>query len=457
MEHKIDKIKANPLEGSPFWVNLYTDGGSRGNPGEAAIGYVIYDDQDQPIFEYARPIGIETNNVAEYTAMIEGLKKSLELGYTKIALFMDSELIVKQIKKEYRVKNPDLKILYDKAVSLISKCSYFEIRHVRREKNKEADRLVNLALDKETTHQKSYTEDKQTNQQTIHNPSSDQTMEHKINEQKTMERKTTQLQTVELQQKVRRLRERIQKEEQVVVALSGGVDSSLLAKISHEVLGEKAYAMTIAAANIPEEDIRFVEDFVRETGIHHEFVPVDIFAMEELIKNPQDRCYICKKMLFQAIKERSAKLGIATLYDGSNVDDLSEDRPGMKALQELEIQSPLLEEGFTKADIRDYARSLGLASHDKEAMACMLTRIPYNQEITKIKLRSIEKGEAYLRNLGYHKVRVRANQTMAKIEMEEGQIPVFFATGDYLKVKDQLKELGFDTVVLDLEGYRQGK
>lgn len=411
-------------------IRLFTDGGSRGNPGEAAVGYVIYDKDGEVLYRYAEPIGIRTNNYAEYMAMIEGLEKALTLG-DRVFLSMDSELIVKQIKREYKVKNADLKPLYDEAIRLISKFEHFEIRHVRRENNKEADRLVNLALDRNQRFEEIGFEFRQEKPIEIEKmPAEDD--------------------------KMKRLRERIRSDQRVMVAFSGGVDSSLLAKICQEELGANCHAVTIQASNISIKEREQAERFVRQTGIDHRWIDVDIYSIEDLVKNEKDRCYTCKKFLFSRIVEEAQKIGIQTIYDGSTADDLSDYRPGMKALKELGIVSPMMEANFTKDDIRRYSKALALETHDKEAMACLITRIPYRQEITERKLRMIEEAEEVVRSLGYHQVRVRMYEDWAKIEIAPEEIGVFVQSGDYRIVDVRLRTIGFAQVSLDLSGYRSG-
>lgn len=412
-------------------MQLYTDGGSRGNPGEAAIGYILYNEQGEVLCRFGSPIGIRTNNYAEYTAMIEGLRRALTFGKS-IHLSMDSELIVKQIKKEYKVKNMDLKPLYDEAVLLISKFEYFEIRHVRRENNREADKLVNLALDG--------------NCQIDEEPMS----------LKKEKEKSFAASSPETCPKMEALRKKIREDHRVMIAFSGGVDSSLLAKVCKEELGENCRAVTIRAANIPASELEQAERFAKRYGINHRFVDVDIYAVEGLSGNEEDRCYTCKKFLLAKVWEEAKKNGIDIVYDGSTKDDLSDYRPGMKALRELNVQSPLMQAEFTKKEVRSESKKLGLETHDHEAMACLITRIPYHHPITEQKLRMAEEAERVLRQFGYRGVRVRVYEKLAKIEIAPAQIESFIQSKDYLAICERLKAIGFSQIALDLEGYRSG-
>lgn len=409
-------------------IQLYTDGGSRGNPGEAAIGYILYDEQGSLLYEYGAPIGVQTNNHAEYKAMIEGLRRCLTMGCVRVVLSMDSELVVKQIKGEYKVRNQELKRLYEEATGLISKLEYFEIRHVRRENNKEADRLVNLALDSEAVHQK--------NDLSVHEGEDES-------------------QVTVLKGKIQKLHELIAKEEKVLIAFSGGVDSSLLAYICRDLLRDRACCVTIRADNLSQEELKSVESFVCSHQMKHCFLDVDIYENSDLLCNEEERCYHCKRQFFQEIRKLAERNQIETIYDGSNADDRLDYRPGMRAALEFGVKSPLLEAGFTKQDIRNYSRQLGLDTAEKEAMPCLITRIPYGYPVKSDQLRRIEQAETFIRSLGYCQVRVRAYGNMAKIEMDETQVLVFMNSKDYISVREKLSTIGFEQVVLDLNGYQR--
>lgn len=415
-------------------VKLYTDGGSRGNPGDAAIGYVLYSEEEEAIFRYAEPIGKATNNAAEYTAMLKGLEKAVEIGAGQVRLYMDSELIVKQIKREYKVKNEELRLLYDRATDMISKFNRFEIRHVRREYNKEADRLVNLALDKNEIFEEDL--------------------------RRGLEEGNPPLPAEEihpaLEKKIEILHQRILEDGEAVLAFSGGVDSSLLAAVCHQLLADRFIAMTVRSSNMTEEELRSVKRFADSSQMPHQFVDIDIYRIEDLTKNEEQRCYLCKKALFSEIIRRAKERGITRIYDGSNLDDRSDYRPGMRALKELSVVSPLMDAGFTKSDIREYSKRLGLETHDKEAMACLITRIPYHEEITEEKLRRIEAAEKTVRSFGYTQVRVRCFEDLAKIEIAAEEIRRFIDSKDYLSIRRELLRLGFSQVSLDLGGYVSG-
>jgi uncharacterized protein len=240
----------------------------------------------------------------------------------------------------------------------------------------------------------------------------------------------------------------------VAIAFSGGVDSSFLLAAAKKVLGDKVLALTVKTPYIPDNELTEAVDFCTEHGIKHRIIHMDI--MKEILNNPPNRCYLCKKHLFAAMKSEAAKSAIQHLLDGTNADDIGDYRPGMVALQELHIRSPLLENKLTKENIRDLSRKLGLVTADKPAYACLLTRLPYDYEVKTDELRRIEKAELYLDSLGYRFARVRNHGGIARIELESKSIRDFNHTGDSDKIVRYFKSLGYEFVTLDLEGYRTG-
>lgn len=240
----------------------------------------------------------------------------------------------------------------------------------------------------------------------------------------------------------------------VAVAFSGGVDSTFLLRVCQDAIGKDVIGITVKAPYIPDREIKEVEDIVEELKIEHYFLE---FPMLEAIKyNPEDRCYICKTHVFSKIKEFSKEIGINYVVDGSNLDDTKDYRPGMKALKELNIKSPLLECKFTKKDIREISKELGLVTWDKPSYACLLSRIPYGEEIKIEELKKIEQGESYLAEVGFKGARIRSYGDLARIEVYNEQMNNFLDKNIRRSVIEGLKNVGYKYVTLDLEGYRTG-
>lgn len=240
-----------------------------------------------------------------------------------------------------------------------------------------------------------------------------------------------------------------------VVAFSAGVDSTLLAKIVSEELGEKGYALTISSPFNPELETGEAVNLAAEFGIKHLVVEIEKFS-PTILSNPKDRCYHCKKAIFTKIQEEAKKLGVENVLDGSNVDDLSDYRPGKIALEELGIKSPLLEAGWSKADIRDYSRQLGLPTWEKPAFACLASRIPYAEEITLDKLKMVERAESYLQASGLKQYRVRCHGEMARVELLPEDRKKYYSDEMMDSLSAKLKEFGFKFVALDCSGYKMG-
>ena len=240
----------------------------------------------------------------------------------------------------------------------------------------------------------------------------------------------------------------------LAIAFSGGVDSVFLLHTAKEALGVRVVALTVNSAYIPDWEIEEARTMAEEMGIKHHVIEVPI--PEQILNNPSDRCYLCKTFLFTMLKNFAAKHGYSHLADGSNADDTREHRPGMKALRELNILSPLLDAGFTKSDIRTASKEADLRTWNKPAYACLLTRIPYETRISKELLRKIERSETFLIELGIRAVRVRTHDNLARIETEPFYIEKIFKEKLMAKITKQLKCFGFSYVTLDMEGYRTG-
>jgi len=241
----------------------------------------------------------------------------------------------------------------------------------------------------------------------------------------------------------------------VAVALSGGVDSVLLARVCMEVLGTQALAITLVAPFFAKQEKEDACKIAALIGIKHILLEENKIG-PEVLKNPVDRCYLCKKTIFEELVREARKYNISYVADGSNVDDLSDYRPGMRALRELQIKSPLLEVGLNKNEIRELSEMFALPTSDKPAYACLASRIPYHEKITREKLERIEKAEVFLRSLGFLKVRVRNHGTIARIEVapEERQKLLNVQLMD--TIAKTLKSFGFLYVCMELEGYVMG-
>lgn len=242
----------------------------------------------------------------------------------------------------------------------------------------------------------------------------------------------------------------------VAVAFSGGVDSSFLLRTARDVLGDKAFAITARTGAFPERELSQAEGFCRREGIRQYGFDFDVLEIGGFTANPPERCYICKKALFGRIKEIAAENGAEYVLEGSNLDDEGDFRPGMRAVSELGIKSPLREAGLAKTDIREFSRSMGLDTWNKPSFACLATRIPYGEEITSAKLELIKTAEQFLFDRGFLQVRVRLCGDTARIEIlpEEFEKMLEESTRGY--VYDNFKALGFNYVTLDLGGYRSG-
>ena len=239
-----------------------------------------------------------------------------------------------------------------------------------------------------------------------------------------------------------------------VVAFSGGVDSTFLLHRAHTVIKSDIIGITIRTPYIPSSEIEEAIEFTSSFGIRHKIIDI---AFPELIRNnPINRCYTCKKIIFSNLLSFAEENKYHYVVDGTNADDTTDFRPGLEALKELGIRSPLMESGLTKMEIRELAREEDLDIWDKPAMACLLTRIPYDTEISEEDLRLVEKAENVLMELGYPGTRVRIHHDLARIECLPGYIEKIIHNPDKEHIISNLKKIGFRYVSLDLEGYRTG-
>ena len=261
---------------------------------------------------------------------------------------------------------------------------------------------------------------------------------------------------MEINKKLDNLKSRLLELESVAIAYSGGVDSNFLLKVAKDTLGDKVIAVTLNAMMHSDREIEEAINYAKEFQVKHIVVNIDNFKVEQFIENNIDRCYHCKREVFNTVKEIAKKNNIKYVLDGTNLDDLGDFRPGLKALEELNIISPLKESKLTKEDIRILSKEMNLNTYNKPAFACLATRIPYGTKITKDLLKKIEKSEEYLVSIGFKQFRVRAHNDIARIEVGKDEIHKFFNEDLLNKTHKKLKEIGFKYVTLDMAGYEMG-
>lgn len=257
--------------------------------------------------------------------------------------------------------------------------------------------------------------------------------------------------------KIRNLSELLKSFGKVLIAFSGGVDSTFLLFAAKQALGnENILAVIAESPTYTSDELACAKEFCEKQAINFEIIQTDEFSDENFTSNPKERCYFCKKELFGKLSDLARQKGIPHVLDGSNIDDKSDFRPGSRAKTEYGVKSPLQEIGFTKQEIRDLSKELQLPTWDKPSLACLASRIPYGTKITKEILEKIEEGEKFLKTLGFKQLRVRHHGLIARIEVDKDSIGRIMRDSTMDKITKKFEELGYVYVTLDLKGYRMG-
>jgi uncharacterized protein len=261
---------------------------------------------------------------------------------------------------------------------------------------------------------------------------------------------------MELREKLNKLKEVLKNMERAAVAFSGGVDSTFLLKVAHDVLGDDVIAITARSLSFPLREYQETVKFTKEHGIKHITIISNELEKEEVYNNTIDRCYYCKYETFSKMFEVAKLENIKYLLEGSNIDDLSDYRPGLRAIEELKVLSPLKMAELKKDDIRQLSKEMNLPTWNKPSYACLASRFPYGHKITAEKLKMVDEAEEYLLNLGFRQVRVRHHGDIARIEVSPNERLKFLNEEIMEDISDKFNKIGFSYTTLDLRGYRTG-
>jgi uncharacterized protein len=261
---------------------------------------------------------------------------------------------------------------------------------------------------------------------------------------------------IELADKLNRLKQRLGGFDSALLAFSGGVDSSLLLRVAHEVLGDRLTALTSVSPTNPEADTAQAVDLARRLGVRHVIVESNELEVPGYAANPINRCYLCKDRLYEICAGEARERGIAAILDGVNVDDLGDYRPGLRAADEYRVHHPLVEANLRKSELRELSRTLGLATWDRPASPCLSSRFPYGTEITVDRLRMVARAEDALQRLGFREVRVRFHGEVARIEVGHDELPQLLDPPTRALAAEAIRAAGFRYVTVDLEGFRSG-
>jgi uncharacterized protein len=256
--------------------------------------------------------------------------------------------------------------------------------------------------------------------------------------------------------KIARLRALFAEMPSALVAFSGGVDSTFLLRVAHDVLGDRCLALTTVSPTTPAEDVDDARAFAAAIGAEHVLLDANELAIAGYAENPVNRCYFCKDNLFTLCAAEAERRGIAVVVDGANVDDLADHRPGLQAAAEQGVRHPLIEAGLSKADVRAESRALGLATWDRPASPCLSSRFPYGTRITVERLEQVAAAERFLRAHGFRELRVRFHDRIARLEVPVADMPRLLEPAVRDAVVAELRRLGFGYVALDLQGFRSG-
>jgi uncharacterized protein len=259
-----------------------------------------------------------------------------------------------------------------------------------------------------------------------------------------------------LAQKHRTLEQLLKETGSVLVAYSGGIDSTVVMKVAHDVLGARALAVTAVSPTLPDMELEQAKQVAAQVGARHRLVKTDQLQIQDFVKNDAGRCYHCKTDLYQGLESIRRELAIEAIADGTNLDDLGDDRPGLLAAREWGVRSPLVEAGLSKEEVRELARELGLSNWEKPAAACLSSRIQRGTPVTAEKLARVERAEAFLMKQGFMQVRVRDREGSARVEVETEEVSRLLEPAMQRKVTERLRQFGFAAVTLDPAGYRKG-